>query len=252
MKKIIKEKIKTFLPEKYMEIYRNIKPAFMFKNISFSQTGEDIIVEIILNTIGYTKNINYCDIGANSPWKLSNTAKFYFKNKRDYTGVLVEPDPFLAKFLKSKRKNDIIVNKGIKSQEEDLTELDFFIMDSKTLNTFSNEEASYYESLGYKVNEVKSVEVVDINSLFESYFINKQIHFLSIDVEGLDYQILKSLDFKRFKPICICIETINFVTEGMAQKDDRIINFLLSNGYFEYAFTGINSIFVNKQMWLNR
>lgn len=57
---------------------------------------------------------------------------------------------------------------------------------------------------------------------------------------------------KNFKPICICVETIDFVPNGMAIKDIRIIQLLEENGYFEYAFTGINSIFVDKDRWSNR
>ena len=35
---------------------------------------------------------------------------------------------------------------------------------------------------------------------------NGEIHFVSIDAEGVDFFILKSIDFERFRPKLICIE----------------------------------------------
>ena len=248
----MKNKLKKIVPGSFIEIYRNHTPSFICKKSSYSQSGEDSIVEHILKAIYKNENINYCDIGANVPWKFSNTAKFYFSNKKNYTGVLVEPDPLLAKILKNKRVKDMIVNKGIKSNKIDARILDFFIMDTKTLNTFSESEAKYYESLGYKIKEKIQIEVIDINELLKKYFLGKTLHFLSIDVEGLDFEILSSLDFNIFKPVCICIETINFVKNGVAKKDTRIEELLKCNGYFEYAFTGINSIFLDIEKWNTR
>ena len=198
------------------------------------------------------KSFNYCDIGANRPWKFSNTASFYLKNKRNYTGVLVEPDPVLASILKRKRSKDIIINKGIKSSEENANVLEFYQISPNTLNTFSYKEAQHYEALGYKITNKLDIEVMDINELLGQYFDDKELHFLSVDVEGLDYEILKTMNFKIFKPICICVETINFVPNGMAIKDNRILELMIKNGYFEYAFTGINSIFLDKERWSKR
>lgn len=248
---INKKKLKEILPQWLIDFYRNNNPYFT--KTSYSQCGEDIIVRFILeNSIKNIKSFNYCDIGANSPWKLSNTATFYKKNRGSYTGVLVEPDPILANILKRKRSKDIVVNKGIKSGEESASTLEFYQISSNTLNTFSYKEAQYYETLGYKIKNKLNIEVININQLLEQYFDSKEIHLLSVDVEGLDYEILKTMDFKKFKPICICVETINFVPNGMATKDNKILELMIENGYFEYAFTGINSIFVDKERWSNR
>lgn len=245
-----KEKIKKITPNIILNFYRKYVP--FFAPVSYSQCGEDLIVGFILSQITTSKSINYCDIGANAPWKFSNTAKFYLKNKRNHTGVLVEPDPVLASILKRKRSKDIVVNKGVKSGEESANVLEFYQMSSNTLNTFSYKEAQYYETLGYQINNKLDIEVIDINELLVQYFDNKVIHFLSVDVEGLDYEILKTMDFEKFRPVCICVETINFVPNGMAIKDNKIVDLLVNNGYFEYAFTGINSIFVDRDRWVNR
>jgi FkbM family methyltransferase len=209
-------------------------------------------LEHVFRALRINGNINYCDIGANMPWAISNTAKFYLNNDHKYIGVLVEPDPILYSILKCKRSKDKVVNCGIKSNDVDENMLNFYMINPSTLNTFSKTEAENYKELGYKIKEIQQVKVININTLLKEYFINQQLHFLSIDVEGLDYEILSSLNFNLFRPICICIETINFVKSGMATKDLRILELLEENGYFEFAFTGINSIFIDVAKWNNR
>lgn len=248
----MKSFIKKYLPNNLLDFSKNIMPSFFYRKISYSQSGEDIIVEFLLDILVNNKPINYCDIGANSPWKISNTAKFYKKNKLNYTGVLVEPDPLLYKYLKLKRPNDIILNKGVSLASSNNEILNFFVFDSKTLNTFSEEEAKKYIQLGYKLTATLDVEVISINYIFENYFKEKELHFLSIDIEGLDYEIISDIEFEKFKPLIICIETISFETSGIAKKDERIIDFLKTKGYHEFAFTGINSIFVLEEKWSNR
>lgn len=244
--------IKKYLPNALLEFMINILPSYFYKKTSFSQCGEDIIVDFLLNILIGNKPINYCDIGANSPWKISNTAKFYKRRQLNYIGILVEPDPLLCKYLKFKRPNDIILNKGISSIRSTNKILKFFVFDSKTLNTFCEEEAERYISLGYKLTDTLDIEVVGINTIFENYFLQNDLHFLSIDIEGLDYQILSEIEFEKFKPLIICIETITFAMSGIAKKDERIIDFLKTKGYHEFAFTGINSIFVLEERWSNR
>jgi hypothetical protein len=250
--KIFKQKLKKLIPMQYIEIYKNLQPAFFFKKKSYSQCGEDIIVEFILNEICRNEVVNYCDIGAHLPWKFSNTAKFYLKNKALYVGVLVEPDPFLARYLMLKRPKDIIINKGVKSAETESENLDLFIMETRTLNTFSQKEAAYYESLGHRIQAKQRIEVIDINTLLRENFTEKVLHFLSIDVEGMDFDILNSFDFDIARPLCICVETIKYSKTGIAEKNSTIVEFLKVKGYFEYAFTGINSIFVDKAKWEHR
>ena len=71
---------------------------FRYTRKSFSQFGEDLILENALNILK-EKNISYLDIGANHPYLISNSYYFYRKGA---TGTLIEPDPLLYKNLKKK------------------------------------------------------------------------------------------------------------------------------------------------------
>ena len=68
--------------------------------------------------------------------------------------------------------------------------------------------------------------------------------FLTIDVEGLDYDILKSIDFKRYPFKLICVEVGSLDNINYA---DAISLLLEENNYFSLIRCGANLIFVDKQ-----
>ena len=75
--------------------------------------------------------------------------------------------------------------------------------------------------------------------------------FLSIDVEGLDIEIIKSIDFVKYRPKVICVETIQFSPKGNENiKNYDIINYLKEMNYYLYADTNINSIFIDNNFFL--
>jgi len=219
---------------------------YKYRKVSYSQSGEDLIINFILSTLGI-KNPTYIDIGAHHPFYLSNTALLYQNGAR---GICIEPDPVLFKTIQKYRKNDICLNIGIGFSEE--KEADFFIMQCPTLNTFSKEQAIEYENYGtYKIEKVCKIRLKNINNIIESY-LKKTPNLISLDVEGLDYQILKSLDFEKYRPEVFCIETLTYTEDNSEKKLTEIIDFMLEKDYMIYADTFINTIFVNRASWSNR
>lgn len=212
---------------------------------SFSQSGEDIIVSFIFKSYLNIKKINYLDIGANHSSQLSNTKYFYDKG---CSGVLIEPDPILFKEIKNNRSKDICLNCGIGVDEKD--EVDFYIIDPPTLSTFSKESALNFEKENnYKINKVIKMKLININNVLKKYF-SHGLDFLSLDIEGLDFDVLKSIDFNAIRPKVICVETLSMDDDRKKQhKENDIIDFLKDNNYFVYADTFINTIFVDKNIW---
>ena len=76
--------------------------------------------------------------------------------------------------------------------------------------------------------------------------------FVSLDVEGLDTEILKSLDFSRFRPEVFCVETLDYSEDKTARKNQDIFRIMENNGYVVYADTNLNTIFVEKEVWSKR
>jgi FkbM family methyltransferase len=215
-----------------------------FSRASYSQSGEDMIVDFALKAMRID-NPSYLDIGANHPFVFSNTYHFYTKG---CFGVSVEPDPRLHALLVKKRPKEVHLNLGVSAGKAE--KLPFFIMSNSTLNTFSEEEALRYSRGGtFKIEQILQVDLIPISKIFDEYFGGKAADFLSVDVEGMDLDIVKSIDFENYRPLVICIETIIFSENRDGGKVAHIADFLISQGYMVYADTHINTIFVDRERW---
>ncbi len=213
---------------------------FRYTRKSFSQFGEDLIIESALNILK-EKNISYLDIGANHPYLISNSYYFY---RNGATGTLIEPDPLLYKNLKKKRPNDNILNCGV-GFDDKIKTAKLYIMDNPVLNTFSFEEAKRMEkNTVYKIVKDIDIQLIPINFIFEE--MKNFPSFLSIDVEGLDFEILNSLDTQKFRPGLIVAETLTFDPNTGGEKINKIIELMLRKKYKVFADTRLNTIFIDE------
>ncbi|MFH2220250.1 MAG: FkbM family methyltransferase, partial [Pseudomonadota bacterium] len=73
--------------------------------------------------------------------------------------------------------------------------------------------------------------------------------FVSIDVEGLDEAVVSSIDFGRFRPTAFCVETLTYSEKGEGKKKEAIFEIFSRNGFFPYADTHVNTIFVEESRW---
>jgi FkbM family methyltransferase len=211
--------------------------------LSYSQCGEDLLVNYIFNLRGI-QFPTYLDIGANHPFFLSNTALFYNKGCR---GINIEANPQLIADFNHFRKRDINLNVGIGPVED---ELDFYIINDSTLSTFSREEAEHITSTGkYSIKFVQKVKLISVDRVITEYLGGKFPDFLSIDVEGLDLEILKSIDFNKYWPKVICVEAAEYSPIGAGKRKNDLIDFIISKGYYEYANTNLNAIMVKNEFW---
>lgn len=225
---------------------------FQFKRLnsidykkSYSQSGEDLIVQFIFDRLKI-KNPSYIDIGAHHPYLISNTAIFYLNGSK---GINIEPDKRLFSEFIKERKNDINLNIGI-SNETGM--LEYFIMNEKSLNTFSKDDALQAQKEGKSIVNSVMIMTDTLNNIIKQYCNNEFPNFLSIDVEGFDEDILRSIDFENNFPLVICVETISYSEKGLGEKNHSIIQLLIKNEYILYADTYINSIFVKKEIWENQ
>lgn len=213
--------------------------------ISYSQCGEDIILRYLFTVLGISK-VSYLDVGAHHPTYLSNTYLFY---ENGGNGVCVEPDPSLFEVFGKQRPGDITLNCGVGITTG---EADFFVMSTSTLNTFSKEEAERYQSYGQqRIMKTIRIKLETINEIIRQQF-EKSPNLVSLDVEGLDYLIMQSFDFKKYRPEVFCLETLSYTEDKSERKLTEIIELMHANGYLTYADTYINTIFVDAAAWNNR
>jgi len=214
--------------------------------LSFSQTGEDSIINFIFKNLRIN-NPSYIDIGAYDPFLFSNTASFYFFNGR---GINIEPNPIKFQKLKKYRPRDINLNIGISSKKGLLT---YYVMDADTLNTFSEAEANKnVEKWGKKIIKTMDIPVDTVDSVIAEHSNGVYPDFMDIDAEGVELDVLEKIDFHTSKPKVICCETLEYSETGIAKNITTTVDFLRSKGYFVFANTHINTIMVDEFLWKNR
>ncbi len=232
----IKHNLKRFLYE------RKNTESILHKK-SYSQCGEDLIIKFIFDSLSISLP-TYIDIGAHHPFRISNTALFYELGSK---GINIDPDKSLIKKFYSQRPKDINLNIGIGPEKSNM---ELFIMSNKTLNTLSKKEANKYVKEGFEIITTENIEVLTIDEVLKTYNNDIFPDLLTLDAEGFDLEILKTIKFKKSFPKVICVETISFSVERKGIKNCEIIDFLTSNGYFLYADTYINSIFIKEEIWI--
>lgn len=209
---------------------------------SYAQCGEDLILTFLLYHLGIERP-TFVDLGAHHPYFLNNTALLYDKGFR---GVNVEPDPSLIAAFREQRPDDVTLNVAVGPEPG---RLDFYVMSAPTLNTLSTEEVRRSEALGYTVERVVPVDVVTVGDVFAALPTAPHPDVLSVDVEGLDLEILQATDFDRHPVPVVCVETLSHDRFGGGRKSTEIAELLSAVGYRPYADTYLNTVFVREDVW---
>lgn len=232
-------KLKLYGPKKFL--YFAFRESFNLFNRffygSYSQEGEDLLIYRLLNK---KKHGFYVDVGAYDPNRFSNTKFFYNKG---WSGINIEPDPDnYKKFLKA-RSRDINLNIGVGAKNGKMS---FYQIFPDTLSTFSKKQAQFYEKIGFKIIGRKKFQIKRLDSVIRKYCKDKTIDFLSIDTEDYETEVLKSNNWKLFRPKIICIESYTFNTEKNPGKERvEIKDSLLKCGYKRIYANETNIIYAD-------
>lgn len=199
--------------------------------ISYAQNREDILLS------GFLKDVHkgfYIDIGANDPAHDSVTKYFY---DQGWYGINVEPIAHLWAKLEKERPRDVNLNIGIALKRGELNFREY--PRGNGLSTFSESMQKAYEdeadehTKGFKEYNVRTLPLKDV--LLEHCSVN-EIHFMKVDVEGYEYNVLASNDWERFRPWVICIEA-NHINKDWRPLLDR-------HRYSHAWFDGVNDYYV--------
>jgi FkbM family methyltransferase len=201
---------------------------------SYSVEGEDLILNRILH--GKSRGF-YVDVGAHHPRRFSNTHRFY---RDGWSGINIEPNPAAMKKFRSERSRDINLQYGVANQPAQLT---YYQFDEPALNTFDRSLVeSRLANTPYKLTGTIEVPVERLDRLLQQHLPeNQEIDFLSIDVEGLDLQVLQSNDWRRYRPRCVLVESLDTAIEDDMQGE--IFLYLRLQGYELLAKTFNTLIF---------
>ena len=225
----------------------NVRSRLDEEQETLSQCGEDIIIGVILTSLGVSsKDVSYLDLGANHAKKYSNTYSFY---KRGGHGVLVEANPELIPELLFCREKDTVLHRCVSPTSGHKEAFYTFSGHADGLSTMNEKLAKRIAQANpqFVLQPPIEVDTITVNELMETYF-PQGVSLLNIDLEGSEMPILRSMDFKKYRPLIIVIEMINFRPElVIGEKNEEALVLLNEKGYIEFAFTGINSIFIDKR-----
>jgi len=199
--------------------------------ISYAQNYEDIILYRALRDIvdGF-----YVDVGANSPDEHSVTKAFY---ERGWRGINIEPVMEFHQQLLAARPRDVNLPIAI----SDTTGfIDFHDVAGTGLSTISPKIAEDHRAAGYEVTK-RSVVVETLDEVFRKY-VSGDVHFLKIDVEGLEDAVLRGVSLVDVRPWIIVVEATAVLSE--VQNHASWEHLLTDRGYSFVYFDGLNRFYV--------
>jgi FkbM family methyltransferase len=223
----LKNKISLENRRKLIDTYNNLFNGYA--KDSYSQEGEDMILKRIFDK---KKEGFFIDVGAYHPKKYSNTFYFY---KLGWRGINIDAMPGSMKKFEKIRSRDINLEIPISSKKQTLV---YYAFNEPALNSF-NKELSYERNGkdGYRIIFEKEIETSTLSEILDKYLPSalKEIDFISIDVETLDYDVLISNNWGKYRPLIVLIEDLDFKIQDLSTS--KIYNFLKQYKYDFFAKT---------------
>jgi hypothetical protein len=210
-----------------------------YQQPSYSQEGED---RVLARIFGTQPNGFYVDVGAHHPKRFSNTYLFY---RRGWRGINIDAMPGSMDAFRRARGRDINLELPVLSERKTMK---YYQFNEPALNGFSDHLAQSRDGLGgYKLINVVELEGMPLREILHAHLPAdvKTIDFMSVDVEGLDFDVLQSNDWQRFRPRVLLAEIIGSSLEHVA--DDPIYGFLRAQGYAIYAKTAQTVFFTSDE-----
>lgn len=200
--------------------------------LSYAQNFEDVILWRVL---GHIKNGSYVDVGAQDP-RIDSVSRAFYEN--GWRGVHVEPVPAFAAALRADRPDETVLQLALAERPGTL-ELNVFA--DTGLSTAVDHYAARHElERGYAVERI-TVPVLTLTDVLQSFH-GEQVHWLKIDVEGFEEQVLRGWDSKTVRPWVILVEaTIPNSPETDFAGWDPI---LVGADYRFVYFDGLNRFYI--------
>lgn len=204
---------------------------------SFSQNGEDVVLRRALNQIDRGR---YVEVGANHPEIFSVTRAFY---ELGWSGILVEPDPEFARMQRAQRPRDRVVEAAITVKDGSTTTL--HVVDGTGLSTLDPSLAYTHGQSGYETHDIE-VSTRRLDSILEEAgWQREDIHFMSVDTEGSEPDVLESCNFQLWRPWILVVEaTAPLSTESTREAWEHLV---LGAGYEFCLFDGLSCFYVAKE-----
>lgn len=211
-----------------------VNKVWSFLGISYSQDKEDIFLT------KYFKNKKkgfYIDVGAHHPSRFSNTYLFY---KKGWKGINIDATPGSMKLFNILRPLDTNIEIPVSNNNK---KINYYIFDEPALNSFSLKLSKDRDlNTKYKIKKIIKLLPKKLSEILDTYLLKKtKIDFMSIDVEGYEYEVLQSNNWKKYKPEYLLVEVLEY--DSVKIHKDKIYKFLKDKKYKLIKTIGRTAIF---------
>ncbi len=203
--------------------------------VSYAQNCEDVL---LWRALGHVRNGFYIDVGANDPVEHSVTKAFYDAGWR---GISIEPLPSFHQAFLEQRPRDVNLAIAAGAGNGELT-----LYDVPAVRGWASPEQSVAElhrSEGHEVAEI-TVPVRTLASVCAEH-VKGDIHFLKIDVEGFEGEVLRGMDFTRWRPWVLVIEAT--LPNSRETNHGAWEHMVVDHGYRYAWFDGLNRYYVAEE-----
>ena len=213
------------------------------ENRYFSQYGQDEFLDIIL--FNKKQNGFFIEIGAHDGISFSNT--FFFEKSRTWKGVCIEPNPSVfEKLVRNRKSSNLNVCIGDSNTTVKFTQIVGY---SEMLSGITNKyDGHHLERIKNEVytngGEIRSIDVPMLRLESLPQIKQKSVDFISIDTEGSEFDIVKSIDFEKIHVKVLVIEN-NY-------KDGELANFLKSKNFILVASLRTDEVYIYKDDFVFR
>lgn len=209
---------------KYKRFWVAYKDSVSSARSSYSQYREDIFLWETLSQYDLSHSV-YVDVGANHPTDISNT---YLMYRKGLTGYVVEPNEELINLFRRFRKKDVPLAIGCSNRSAILP---FHISRTPVISSFAGDRPGDLLKTVY-------VPVMPLDEALSAFDIT-YINLLSIDVEGLNFEVMQGARETIKRSLLVCIEF------------DREEEIPVFNDFMGAGFTLLKTIHCNL-IYLNR
>ena len=206
---------------------------------SWSQEGEELI---LARLFGDQPKGFYVDVGAHHPKRFSNTYYFY---KRGWRGINIDAMPGSMKAFNRIRARDINIEMGIGKEQGTL---EYYLFNEPALNGFAKELSDSRDQSDnpYKIIGTQIIEIRPLSHVLNEHLpAGCPIDFMSVDVEGLDLDVLRSNNWTHYRPRYVLAEILDSSLHEI--ENHEVAKFMASVGYRIYAKCVFTVIFMDKE-----
>ncbi|HSJ21018.1 MAG TPA: FkbM family methyltransferase [Nocardioidaceae bacterium] len=204
--------------------------------VSYAQNGEDVV---LWRALGHIEGGVYVDVGANDPVEDSVTKVFY---DRGWRGLDVEPVAEYAEALRAERPRDHVAEVAITGEDHGSVTLHEVV--GTGLSTLRNGIADEAAGRGFPTRDV-TVPTRTLRSLVDEHLGDQDVHFCKIDAEGVEAEVLASVDLEAWRPWVLVVEAThpNTAEPTWIKWQDGV----LAAGYRLCLFDGLSRFYVSEE-----